>query len=156
MTLSSQLLASPALSHRYGHDTHDLLVDWPTPHAKAYSPADYGLLKFETLLDARRVKELIARAPPDSTKDSVKFLIENGTIDIADFVGIEHYVLGNGGFVVKTRKLHAKKVLLQQHEQQRHQPEDPVERLAKVAEESSHKSTYHARVRAAVVAGRAA
>lgn len=172
MTLSSQLLASPALSHRYGHDTHDLLVDWPTPRvsfsetstlcvykrdeayskAKAYSPADYELLKFETLLDARRVKELIARAPPDSTKDSVKFLIENGAIDIADFVGIEHYVLGNGGFVVKTRKLHAKKVLLQQHEQQRHQPEDPVERLAKVAEESSHKSTYHARVRAAIVA----
>ena len=206
MTLSPQLAsASLASCQRYGHDTHDLLVDWPrsssssvdieeaeqtveaikmnampktesSPHprvsfsetstlcvyerdetytnAKAYSPADYDLLKYETLLDARRVKELIARAPPDSTKDSVKFLVENGAIDIADLVGIEHYVLGNCGFVVKTRKLHAKKVLLQQHEQRRHQPEDPVdvESLAKVAKESSHKSTYHARIRAAVVA----
>ncbi len=71
---------------------------------RSYSSAEYELLKLETLLDARRVKELISRAPPVSTKDSVKFLIERGCfIEIAGLVGIEHCVLGNGGFARKTR-----------------------------------------------------
>ena len=119
---------------------------------KSYSSAEYELLKLETLLDARRVKELISRAPPVSTKDSVKFLIERGFIEIADLVGIEHCVLGNGGFARKTRKLHAKKVLQQQQKQRRHQSGHLSESLAKVATDSSLKSTHHARMRAAVVA----
>ncbi len=122
--------------------------------AKAYSEVDYDLFRFSMLLDARRVKELITRAPPESKKDSVKFLIENKVIDVADLVGIEHFVLGNGGFVVKARKLHTKKVLLlqQQLEQRQHLSEDPAESLAKVAKDSSLKSIYHARIRSAVVA----
>mmetsp|Transcript_31932 Transcript_31932/g.41269 ORF Transcript_31932/g.41269 Transcript_31932/m.41269 type:complete len:198 (+) Transcript_31932:184-777(+) len=121
-------------------------------YTKACSKVDYDLFKCSVLLDARRVKKLISRAPPESTKDSVKFLFENNIIDIADIVGIEHYVLGKGGFLLKARKLHAKKVLQQQHEQQNHQPDDPTESLAKVAKDSSHQSTHHARIRAAVVA----
>jgi|EP00985_Skeletonema_marinoi_P004089 hypothetical protein len=123
-------------------------------YTKAYSKVDYDLFKCSMLLDARRVKKLISRAPPESTIDSVKFLFENNIIDIADIVGIEHYVLGKGGFVLKARKLHAKKVLQQQHEQQQqhHQPDDPTESLAKVAKDSSHQSAHHARIRAAVVA----
>ena len=122
--------------------------------AKAYSEVDYDLFRFSMLLDARRVKELITRAPPESKKDSVKFLIENKVIDVADLVGIEHFVLGNGGFVVKARKMHIKKVLLlqQQLEQRQHLSEDPAECLAKVAKDSSLKSIYHARIRSAVVA----
>jgi hypothetical protein len=80
-------------------------------YTKAYSKVDYDLFKCSVLLDARRVKKLISRAPLESTKDSVKFLFENNIIDIADIVGIEHYVLGKGGFVLKARKLHAKKVM---------------------------------------------
>ncbi len=119
---------------------------------KAYSKVDYELFRFSTLLDARRVKKLISTAPPASTKDSVKFLLENKVIDIADLVGVEHFVLGNGGFVIKARKMHTKKVLQQQLKLRQRRPEDPAESLAKVAKDSSLESIRHARIRSAVVA----
>jgi hypothetical protein len=117
-------------------------------YTKAFSEADYDLFQHAMRLDARRVKELIKRAPQESTKESIKFLFENNIIATEDFVGIEHIVLGKGGLVRQARQLHARKVLQQQHEQRQQQPDDPTESLAKVAEESSLKSIYFARVRA--------
>ncbi|KAL7428728.1 hypothetical protein ACHAXM_005624 [Skeletonema potamos] len=117
-------------------------------YTKAYSEADYDAFQHSTRLHARRVKDLIKRSPQESTKESVKFLLENNVISTEDFLGIELLVLGTGGLLRRARHLHAQKVLRQQHEQRQQQLEDPTESLAKVSEESSFKSTYIARVRA--------
>ena len=118
-------------------------------YTKSYSEADYDHFQRSMLLDARRLKLITTiRIPPQFKKEYVKFLFENNVIAPEDFVGIERLVLGKGGLVLRARKLHREKVLQQQHEQRRYQQDNPTEILAKVAEESSLKSTYSARIRA--------
>ena len=118
---------------------------------KAYSKADRDIFNADACREALRVRELIAGSPPQSTKESVKFLFKNNVLAVEDFVGIENLILGQSGLVSKVRKLHAKTVLLKQYElwaAPQHLG-DPEESMAEVSRNSSLKSSLHARNRAA-------
>ena len=124
-------------------------------YTKAYSKADQDIFRVDSMLEALRVRELIARSPPTSTKDSVKYLFEKNAIAAENLVGIEHMVLGKHGLASMERKRHSKTVLQKQHEllqQQVQSLEDPAESLACVARRSSFWSTRHAQARAALAA----
>lgn len=109
---------------------------------KSYSKRDQDFFGVEALREALRVKELIAQSPPESTKESLRFLLKNRSLAIEEMVGIENAILGQGTHTIK--KLHAKTVLQKQREQ-RQNPEDAAENMASVARESSLKSLLRAR-----------
>lgn len=109
---------------------------------KSYSKRDQDFFGVEALREALRVKELIAQSPPESTKESLRFLLKNRSLAIEEMVGIENAILGQGTHTIK--KLHAKTVLEKQREQ-RQNPEDAAENMASVARESSLKSLLRAR-----------
>jgi len=109
---------------------------------KSYSKRDQDFFGVEALREALRVKELIAQSPPESTKESLRFLLKNRSLAIEEMVGIENAILGQGTHT--TKKLHAKTVLQKQREQQQN-PEDAAENVARVARESSLKSLLRAR-----------
>lgn len=109
---------------------------------KSYSKRDQDFFGVEALREALRVKELIAQSPPESTKESLRFLLKNRSLAIEEMVGIENAILGQGTHTIK--KLHAKTVLQKQREQ-RQNPEDAAENVARVARESSLKSLLRAR-----------
>ena len=115
---------------------------------KSYSKRDQDFFGVEALREALQVKELIAQSPPESTKESLRFLLKNRSLAIEEMVGIENEILGQGTHTIK--KLHAKTVLQKQREQreqreQRQNPEDAAENVARVARESSLKSLLRAR-----------
>jgi len=109
---------------------------------KSYSKRDQDFFGVEALREALRVKELIAQSPPESTKESLRFLLKNRSLAIEEMVGIENAILGQGTHT--TKKLHAKTVLQKQWEQQQN-PENAAENMARVARESSLKSLLRAR-----------
>ena len=120
----------------------------------SYTLEDRDEFGMDALQDGRRIKNLIAAAPPSSAAESLKFLLQENIISRDELIGIDHFILGKPTRVAKTRKHHAAVVLRKQQEQ-RHQHqklEDAALTLGKFAEQSSHKSTQNALVRAAMAA----
>jgi hypothetical protein len=120
----------------------------------AYTKEDRKRFGKDTLLEGIRIKKLIAAAPPESTGESIKYLLRHDIIDSDELIGLEHFVLGKPSKVPQTRKQHAAAVMWKQHELKKQDKleEDPVLGLGKFAQSSSLRSTQKARIRAAMAA----
>ncbi len=120
----------------------------------SYTKADNDEFRRGALLEAMRIKGLIADAPHDSCSDSIRYLLRHNMIDRDDLIGIDHFVLGAPLRVRKMRKRHAAAVLRKQQElRQGSQPiQDLSLTLGKFAQSNSLKSSKNARVRAAMAA----
>lgn len=122
----------------------------------SYTKTDNDDFRRHALLEAMRIKGLIADAPHDSSSDSIRYLLRSNMLDRDDLIGIDHFVLGAPLRVRKIRKRHAAAVLRKQQElhqgSQGLQNESLSFSLSKFAESSSIKSSQNARVRAAMAA----
>lgn len=140
--------AKPELKPRVSFSKVSTLFVYETKEEtpKSYSKRDQAFFGVEALREVLRVKELIAQSPPESTKESLRFLLKNRSLAIEEMVGIENAILGQGTHTI-IKKHHAKTVLQEQRKQweQRQNPEDAAENMASVARQSSLKSLLRAR-----------
>ena len=119
----------------------------------SYTKHDNDEFGKDALLEGMRIKNLIANAPHDSASESIMYLLRQGTIDRAELIGIDHFILGKPTRVRMIRKQHAAAVLRKQQElRQGRCFEDLSSSLGKFAQSSSLKSSQNARVRAAMAA----
>jgi hypothetical protein len=132
--------------HMYEREPMSLL------RSLAYTKKDRDEFGKDAFLEGNRIKNLIAAAPPESTAESIKYLLRHDVISREELIGIEHFILGKPTRVVKIRKLHAAAVLWKQLEQRHEKHENPALNLSKFAEKSSLRSTERARIRAAMAA----
>jgi hypothetical protein len=123
----------------------------------AYTKDDRDEFGAQASLEASRIKDLITTASPDSVKDSIKYLLQNGIITRDELVGIDHLILGKQMKIVQKRREHSAAVLwkqCQQKQEQQFKQESVADHstiaLGRFAEQSSlkHKSTRNAIVRA--------
>ncbi len=121
----------------------------------AYTKDDRDEFSAQATLEASRIKDLITTAPPDSVKDSIKYLFQNGIITRDELVGIDHLILGKGKKIVQKRREHSAAVLWKQYQQKQEQQfkqESEADQstivLGRFAEQSSLKSTRSAIARA--------
>jgi hypothetical protein len=119
----------------------------------AYTKDDRDEFGAQATLEANRIKDLITTAPPDSVKDSIKYLLQNGIITKDELVGIDHLILGKGKKIVQKRREHSAAVLWKQYEQkqqlkQESEADHSTIVLGRFAEQSSLKSTRSAIARA--------
>jgi hypothetical protein len=123
----------------------------------AYTKDDRDEFGAQASLEAKRIKDLITTAPPDSVKDSIKCLLQNGIITKDELVGIDHLILDKGKKIVQKRREHSAAVLWKQYEQKQKQQfkqeseaDHSTIALGRFAEQSSLKlkSTRNAIVRA--------
>jgi hypothetical protein len=126
----------------------------------AYSSMDCDMFKADAMIEAHRIKDLIRNSPPDSVKESIKYLFKSNFITRDELVGIDHLVLRERAHILKVRRDHMMAVLWKQHEQrqqqqkqQQRQRPQPAEgdfaiELGKFAAQSSFKSTRVAIARA--------
>jgi hypothetical protein len=121
----------------------------------AYTKDDRDKFGAQATLEANRIKDLITTAPPDSAKDSIKYLLQNGTITRDELVGIDHLILGKRVKIIQRRREHSAAVLWKQYEQKQEQQlnhENEADHstivLGRFAEQSSLKSTRSAIARA--------
>eukprot|EP00985_Skeletonema_marinoi_P005447 scaffold2359_cov109-Skeletonema_marinoi.AAC.5 len=117
-----------------------------------YTKDDRDEFGKDALLEGLRIKNLVATAPPESTAESIKYLLRHDLLRPVEPVGIEHFFLDKPKNVVKRRKRHAAAVLWNQQEQQNQKLEDPALNLGKFAQTSSFWSTNRARIRAGFAA----
>lgn len=106
-------------------------------------------------MEGNRIKNLIASAAPESAAESLKFLLKENIITLDELIGIDNFVMGKSSRVTKIRKRHSAAVLRKQREvrlQAQTLQEDAALILGRFAEQSSHKSTQNALVRAAMAA----
>ena len=59
-----------------------------------YTKKDYDKFKREALLEALRIKDIIATAQQDSMAESIKYLLQHDIVSREELLGIEHFVLG--------------------------------------------------------------
>lgn len=120
----------------------------------SYTKTDINEFRQHTVVEAMRIKALVADAPHDSASESIKYLLRNHMIERHDLIGIDHFVLGAPFRVRKIRKHHAAAVLRKQQElrQDRQTVQDMSLTLGKFAQSSSLKSYKNAQVRAAMTA----
>ena len=123
----------------------------------AYTKDDRDEFGAQARLEASRIKDLIITAPPDSIKDSIKYLLQSGIITRDELVGIDHLILDKHVKIVQKRREHSAAVLRKQYEQKQEQQlkqESEADLstivLARFAEQSSLKlkSTRNAIARA--------
>ena len=118
-----------------------------------YTKEDRNQFGKDALLEGLRIKNLVATATPESTAESIKYLLRHDIISREELVGVENFFLDSKPTnVVKRRKRHAAAVLWKQQEQQNQKLEDPVLDLGKFAQSSSFRSTQRAVIRAALAA----
>lgn len=121
----------------------------------SYSSDDRDKFGMEAILEGNRIKNLIASAAPESAAESLKFLLKENIIALDELIGIDNFVMGKSSRVTKIRKRHSAAVLRKQREvrlQAQTLQEDAALILGRFAEQSSHKSTQNALVRAAISA----
>ena len=87
----------------------------------AYTKDDRDEFGAQATLEANRIKDLIITAPPDSAKDSIKYLLQNGIITRDELVGIDHLILGKQMKIFRKRREHSAAVLWKQYEQKQEQ-----------------------------------
>ena len=121
----------------------------------AYTEDDRDEFGAQAMLEASRIKDRISTAPPDSVKDSIKYLLQNGIITRDELVGIDHLILGKRKKIIQKRREHSAAVLWKQYEQKQEQQfkqESEADHsaivLGRFAEQSSLKSTRSAIARA--------
>jgi hypothetical protein len=121
----------------------------------AYTKDDRDKFGAQATLEANRITDLITTAPPDSAKDSIKYLLQNGIITRDELVGIDHLILGKRVKIIQKRREHSAAVLWKQYEQKQEQQlkhENEADHstivLGRFAEQSSLKSTRSAIARA--------
>ena len=122
----------------------------------AYTKDDRDEFGAQATLEASRIKDLITMAPPDSVKDSIKYLLQNGIITRDELVGIDHLILGKHVKIIQKRREHSAAVLWKQYEQKQEQQlkhdneadHSMIVVLGRFAEQSSLKSTRSAIARA--------
>jgi hypothetical protein len=110
-----------------------------------YTKEDRNRFGKDALLEGLRIKNLVATAPPESTAESIKYLLRHDIISREELVGVENFFLDSKPTaVVKRRKRHAAAVLWKQQELQHQKLEDPALNLGKFAQSSSLKSMQRA------------
>ncbi len=127
---------------------------------KAYSRKDREVFGAQAMMEANRIKRLIYASPPNSVKESIKYVLRNDIVTSDELVGIDHLILGRRSSVFQVRRDHMTAVLQKQQEQRRHQHQHQRQRpqveedflidLGKFAEQSSLKSTRSAIARASL------
>lgn len=122
----------------------------------SYKHSDRKQFTKEALLEALRIKKLIADAP-GSSADSIRFLFEANIIAQEEVLGIEHLILDNSAArIMKERRAHAESLLLEQSRQRKSFGEGKFDeysgKLAECATARSLKSSKRARIRAALAA----
>ena len=136
------------------------LYDLDPTYAKSYSKEDCKRFSRDSMIEAARIKRLVLSSTPPgaSTKETLKYLIDNDTILMEEIRGIEHLVLcKSASKLLHRRRDHAKAVVSMQHHmvtfarypmKQGKMHCDHVEKLASFSATRSSRSTKHARIRA--------
>jgi hypothetical protein len=128
-------------------------------YAKSYSKEDCKRFSKESMLEAIRIKKLLLSwTPPGaSTKETLKYLIENDIIPSEEIRGIEHLVLcKSSAQLLQVRQDHINAVLSMQHRmvlasdpaKQAKMECDRAEKLASFSASRSSRSAKYARIRA--------
>jgi len=122
----------------------------------AYSSMDCDMFKADAMIEAHRIKDLIRNSPPDSVKESIKYLFKSNFITRDELVGIDHLVLRERAHIIlKVRQDHMMAELWKQHghrQKEQQQQEQQAIELGNFASQSSFKSTRDAIARAKLVA----
>src|SRR6056300_514823 len=87
----------------------------------AYTKDDQDEFGAQATLEASRIKHLIITAPPNSVKDSIKYLLQNDIITRDELVGIDHLILDKHVKIIQKRREHSAAVLWKQYEQKQEQ-----------------------------------
>jgi hypothetical protein len=136
------------------------LYDLDPTYDKSYSKEDCKRFSKNSMIEAIRIKKLVLSLSPPGTskKENLKYLIDNGVIQMEEVRGIEHLVLCNSATqLLQGRRDHAKAILSMQHHMVKlaRDPKfdakmqcDHVEKLASFSASRSSRSVKHARIRA--------
>ena len=136
------------------------LYDLDPTYVKSYSKEDCKRFSKDSMIEAVRIKRLVLSSTPPgaSTRETLKYLIDNDVIQMEEIRGIEHLVLcKSASQLLQGRRDHAKAVLSMQHHMvtlardpmfQAKIQCDHVEKLASFSASRSSRAAKHARIRA--------
>ena len=137
-------------------------VDPLYANSNSYSKEDFTLFSMDIMMEAARIKNLLLLTSSDaSTKESLRYLIENHVIMPEEIQGIEHLISNSAYKLLKERRNHPRAVLSEQDRMEAltsdsmkktKSHDDIVNQLATFSASRSSRSAKRARIRASTAA----